>query len=436
MKNPSWNAWFRPRLSNSVTKHQLNKVGDCFEELVDNSTPAVVHDWFRGIQEHAKWTKADFQPFLRLSYSVGVWFALFIVSGIIVWFASLSWITTAFLAVGISLGTFGIIRQIAEIAAIGGIFGKALAWYLAPSMESLTAGEQYGISVALAAFLEYPFLSYANSLSLRLKTALRLRAIQDATDVCASFVLIGVSGTAVVDGYAIGQAGLALLRVAIAFIGEKYFEKDTVKKATIKHAEGVRRKVMIAKMGKMIEQLKQKQVAVPPEVDLWIEGLDRVEIDEPHHPDSTKASLEKKGIWYDKHAIVCAIFTIIGVTLGTVGMVTLSDPYVLGIAGVFGMGLAWYVGPSLDQHHFMLRWLISVILSAALEYPFLTAANRRAAETGETFQLRAVQDLVSLVTGATLIVILSDARLTKTDIAQLIVGFLRVVVASRFFWTM
>jgi hypothetical protein len=312
----------------------------------------------------------------------------------------LSLLASLYLGLGVGLGVLGVFREQQEIAASAGILNKALAWYLAPSLTGLSSVQKYFLSVTLAGVLEYPLLTYSNTLAFQTGTGMRLRAFQDFVDILATFGLVAVAGIGPVDAFTISQNGLALLRVGIAYWGPR---------------------VLLPRPTQ-----RERDLAVVRDV-----------LPKLHNPPSAVQALlvltptpsSFRGV------LVCVAVLVVGVTMGVVGIVVVDGPYVVGVAAVFGMSLAWYLGPSLQGRTFLTRWAISVALLLTVEYPFLSEANTRAAADQSTFELRAVQDLVGMLLAALLISVLGHVVLTRVDALQLAVGVLRVVVATRFFWT-
>jgi len=350
----------------------------------------------------------------------------------ITWAVTLAPVSTVYMGLGLFSGIFGVARLQAEMAAMGGVLAKTLAWYLAPTIKSLDEVGRYVVSILLAAFLEYPFLTFANSIALKNKTAMRLRTIQDAVDVVASFIMVAVSGIGVVDVFTITQALLALLRVVIATWGPRYClpaPKEDAAPPTKKRLSVHRRRRYLGRMVALYEKIVTGETN--PVFKEWFDSRKQDLMQLP--PLTTKDWIKAK---FTLAALVCISLTVGGIVMGVIGFSLPNDAYVLGVAGILGMSLAWYVGPSLKDRSFMLKWVVSVVLTATLEYPFLTAANSRAAKTQTTFELRAVQDLVAIVTSTVLIMVLSHVRLNRVDVAQLAIGVFRVVVVTRFFYTL
>lgn len=393
------------------------------------SVPLALTEWLDDIQAKLDKPNAEVVRGLPLSTALGIVAAA--VSSVIMWFATQSIIVTVYMGLGLGLGIFGVARYLPECSAVGGILAKTLAWYLAPSLENLTSVTRYFISVALAAFLEYPFLTFSNGVALRRRTAMRLRAIQDAADVVASFILVALSGLGVVNAFSIAQTLLALLRVAVAVFGPAMCLQRPASSENESRSSIVlltrQKQLLLMQIARLYPKVKPDTLK-NDEIAQWIRAR---EDEMANLPEESKTDRMRRSC--SKEACVCFGITALGLILGGVGFSLATDPYTLGLAAVCGMGLAWYVGPSLRDHDFIVRWIISVCLTASLEYPFLVAANSRGAEQQVTFELRAVQDLASLIVGTVLIVVLGRVSLNIVDWLQLSIGVLRVVVATRFF---
>ena len=360
--------------------------------------------------------------------------------GVVTWLVTLDVLPTIYMSLGLVLGVFGIGRYQPECAAVGGMLAKTLAWYLAPTLDNLNQFSRYAVSVGLAAFLEYPFLTFANAVSMKNKTAMRLRAIQDAVDISATFIMVALSGIGKVDVFSIIQTLLALLRVVIAVLGPRFCLSTKVRVQDASAGSGVRpadinSRLSVSAKRTHLERIvrlypKVRGPALTSVSEMWIqsrkEELSKLPV--KSIKDRIKESMTKE-------ALLCISLTTFGLLLGIIGFSVETDPYVLGISGVLGMGLAWYVGPSLKDRTFTFRWFVSVVLLSTLEYPFLTEANNRAAEMQETFELRAIQDMVGMIVSTMLISVLSKVALNRVDVFQLGIGFLRVAVVTRFFWT-
>jgi uncharacterized protein (DUF486 family) len=444
---------------NKVDRKKLRHFVHACEEITREDRLPMTQEMIQ-VLEDLRMASADpiQQPFswvMALSIAV----LALIVAGFITWGITKSVLPTVYMALGMSMGSFGIARIQPECAAIGGMLAKALAWYLAPTLANMDQFKRYLISVGLAALLEYPFLTYANAMAMKAKTALRLRAIQDAVDIVLTFIMVALSGIGMVDVFAITQALLALLRVAVATLGPRFClpsklaesKTDQRVKPTVELEQGIGEEeygtpeVPPASSVKMLgldERRGYLQTIVqvypsivtketPQDMLEWFAArkLELSKLPERTYCDAVKANLTKQ-------SLVCITVTLVGLGLGVIGFtVTKTDPYILGISGVLGMGLAWYVGPSLKDRPFVIKWAVSVFLLLTLEYPFLTEANNRAAVIQHTFMLRAVQDLTGLIVSTTLITVLSNVQLNRIDFFQLAIGILRVVVVTRFFWT-
>lgn len=399
--------------------------------------PAELTAWIQALESvtgHDEENEIKPRP---LSQVIPVAALVGIIAALITWFVTLLLTPTIYMGVGLALGIFGVARQNAESAAIGGVLAKTLAWYLAPTIDSLTQLTRYIVSVTLAAFLEYPFLTFSNALALKRKTAMKLRAIQDAADVTATFIMVSTSGLGKVDAFSVSQTLLALLRVVVVVLGPRFLLSSTLKgpeeiageespkpiQALTNKEKAFHKRNLI----KLYTQLKDSRLT--NESDNWIkslqEELEMLPTVGPFHSIMLFICA--------RDALVCMMMTALGILLGAVGLTVSTGPYVLGIASVLGMGLAWYVGPSLKNKPFILKWMVSLLLMSTLEYPFLTEANNRAGETQTTFELRAVQDLAGLAVSTILIVVLSKVTLNRIDAIQLAIGAFRVVVATKFF---
>lgn len=350
---------------------------------------------------------------------------------IVTWLVTNSEIPTIYMFLGMLFGVMGMARQQQEMAGIGGILCKTMAWYLAPTLDGLDQASRFFISIGLAAFCEYPFLTFSNMLAMRTKTAMRLRTIQDAVDVVASFIMIALSGTGTVDVFAWMQMLLALLRVAIATLGPRFLLPSMLVGAhdsTAPPPTLAMHRVQFEILVKIFPQIKTKKT--PIEVEDWMD-----EIFDEFNRAPVPSFCNRMKLRITKGFILCTVMSVVGVTMGLLGMFLTTGPYVVGIAAIFGMGLAWYLGPSLEDYHFIARWAVSVLFLSVLEYPFLSEANHRAAISMETFKLRAAQDLMGMLVSTMLISVLSGVVLNRVDVLQLSVGVFRLAVATRFFGT-
>jgi uncharacterized protein (DUF486 family) len=384
---------------------------------------------------------ADVPTIYSLKVSAIIGLAALCLATPITWFVTLTPLPTVYMGLGMALGTFGVARYQPECAAVGGMLAKALAWYLAPTLDSLNQLTRYVVSVGLAAFLEYPFLTFSNAVAMKNKTAMRLRALQDAVDIVATFIMVSLSGLGKVDVFSVTQMLLALLRVMVAVLGPRYCLPSTVRTDDAGNTEqgadsrpGNAKPMSFDERRMFLERIvlyypKLKGTDLTSETDMWIRERNEefTRLPKPRCGDKLKPLLSKE-------ALICFGLTFVGLTLGAIGFMLPRDPYILGVSGVLGMGLAWYVGPSLKQRTFVFRWIVSVFLLLSLEYPFLTEANNRAANLQETFELRVVQDMTGMIVSTLLITVLSKVSLNRIDFFQLAIGFIRLLVITRFFW--